>query len=260
MTLDPKLTEATRCLVAVHTAQDGPQLVSLPCWSDGEALWLAPPGSHPVVDALRHAPDCAVWIGGGGGGVAATGLARVFGAGDPIGLLAHGPVIALALAALALHHPGEAMRAWLPPHLSIAVRLALRELRTVDPSPSPGRGIAPALPAVVPADVRRRLSGLRDVVVASEGAAGLRVGHATWSAGFVLAGDLPTAPGAAIVVAVEAGARQGGVRQGAVGVALSGELDARGALRPVRASWWRGPHSGTAPLSSQPPGAVTLPD
>ncbi|MGH8901747.1 MAG: hypothetical protein ACRDYA_08690 [Egibacteraceae bacterium] len=233
--------------------------MSLPCWSDGEALWLAPPGSHPVVDALRRAPDCAVWIGGSGGGVAATGLARVFGAGDPIGLFAHGPVIVLALAALAVHHPREAIRAWLPPHLSIAVRLALRELRTVAPSSSPGPGIAPALPAVVPADVRRRLSGLRDVVVAGEGAAGLHIGHATWSAGFVLDGSLPAAPGASVAVAVEAGAHQG-VHQGAVGVALSGELDARGALRPVQASWWSGPHSGTAPLSRPSRGAVTLPD
>lgn len=257
MTVDPKLAEATRCLVALRTAQDGPRLVSLPCWSDGEALWLTLAGSDPVVEALRDAPTCAVLIGDLGAGLAAAGLARIFGADDPLGLLVHGPVITLAMAAIAIRHPREVARAWLslreirPP---VAVRLALSEFRTVEAAP-PRPGIAPALPAVVPADVRRRLSGLRDVVVVGEGAAGLRVGRATWSAGLVLAGDLPVSPGAAIAVAVEAGSRQG-----AIGVALSGELDVRGALQPTRASWWNGSRSGTAPLSTPPRGAVTLPD
>ncbi|MGH8884836.1 MAG: hypothetical protein ACRDYX_06625 [Egibacteraceae bacterium] len=257
MTVDPKLTEATRCLVALRTAQDGLRLASLPCWSDGEALWLARADSDPVVEALRGAPTCAVLIGDLGAELTATGLARIFGAGDPLGLLAHGPVIALAMAAIAVRHPREVARAWLPRSQirpPVAVRLALRELRNVE-APPPRPGIAPALPAVVPADIRRRLSGLRDVVVAGEGAAGLCVERATWSAGFVLAGDLPVSPGKAIAVAVEAGSGRG-----AIGVALSGELDARGALRPVRASWWNGSRTGTAPLSTPPRGAVTLPD
>jgi hypothetical protein len=258
MTLDPKLAEATRCLVAFRAVVGAPRFVSLPCWSDGEALWLALAGSDPVVGALRRAPTCEVWIGDPSAGLAATGLARIFDAADPLGLLTHGPVIVLAMAAVAVRHPRAVARAWLPLRqlaLPVAVRLALSELRAVEDVAPPHPGIAPALPDVIPADVRRRLSGLRDVVVAGEGVSGLRIEHATWSAGFVLAGDLPASRGASIAVAVQADSRQG-----AIGVALSGELDARGALRPARASWWHGLRSGTAPLSTPPPGAVILPD
>jgi hypothetical protein len=249
MTLDLNFVEATRCLVAFRSTQDYLQLVSLPCWSDGEALWLAPPGVTPVVEALRHLPNCAVEIGEATG-LVATAHARVFGADDPLGLVMHGPVIALALATLAIRHPRQVVRPWLPLRLPVVVRLALGELQTAERFPS-GPGIAPALPEVVPADVRRHLSGLRDVVVAGEHAVGLRIGHATWSAGFVLHGDLPASPGTPIAVAVQAGA---------VGVVLSGELDARNALRPTQVSWWSGLYSGTAPLPPPPRGAVTLPD
>lgn len=251
-TLDPQLAEVTRCLIALSSAQGTPQFVSLPCWSDGEALWLARTGADPVAQALTSTPDCAVWMGGAGqaAGLEATGLARVFGVGDPLGLLIHGPVVAVAMAALAAHHPREVTSAWLPLRPPVAMRLALSELRTAEPPPA-GLGIAPALPEVVPADIRRHLSGRRDVIVAAERASGLRVERAIWSAGFALDGDLPVAPGASIVVAVE---------DGAVGAALSGELDARGALRPAQASWWSGPRSGSAPLPPPPRGAVTLPD
>lgn len=252
MTLNPNPIEATRCLVAFRSTQGRLQLTSFPCWSDGEALWLAPPSSDPVAQALTRMPDCAVWISEAG--LVATGLARVFRAGDPLGLLAHSPVIALVIAALAIHHPREIVRPWLPLRLPIAVRLALHDVRAAAPPPS-SPGIAPALPEVVPAEIRRHLSGLRDVVVAGQSVAGLGLGHATWSAGFLLDGDLPALPGDPIAVAVEAGSRQG-----AVGVALSGKLDARGALRPAQASWWSDTCSGTAPLSPSPRGAVTLPD
>jgi hypothetical protein len=254
MTLDPQLAEITRCLIAFRSTHGEPQLLSLPCWSDGEALWLTPPGSNLVVESLQRTPGCAVWMGEETG-LAASGLARVFGAGDLLGLLVHGPVIALAMAAFALRHPREVAPSWAPLHLPVSVRLALSELRTVE-APLPRPGIAPALPEIVPAELRRHLSGLREVIVAGEGApgertAGLRVERATWSAGFVLDGDLPVLPGASIAVAVKAGA---------IGVALSGKLDARGALRPTRASWWNGSRTGTAPLSLPPRGAVTLPD
>jgi hypothetical protein len=174
----------------------------------------------------------------------------VFHAGDPLGLLTHFPVIALALAGLAIHHSREIVRPWLPLRLPLAVRLALRDLRAAEPPPS-SPGIAPALPEVVPADIRRSLSGLRDVVVAGRSAAGLNLEHARWSAGYVLAGDLPALPGHSIAVAVEASG---------AGVALSGELDARGALQPAQVSWWSSTCSGSAPVSPPPRGAVTLPD
>lgn len=252
MTLDLVLAEATRCLIACRPAQGGLWLVALPCWSDGEALWLVGAGSDPVIDALASAPNCAAWIGpiGQEAGLAATGLARVFDAQDPIGLLVHGPVIALAVAALAAHHPREVARSWLPSSLPAAVRVALSELRAVEHSPA-GPGMAPVLPEAVPADIRRRLSGRRDVVVAGASTAGVRVERATWSAGYVLNGELPASPGAPIAVAVGAGA---------VGVSLSGELGARGALQPAQVSWWSGPRSGTAALSTPPRGALELPD
>lgn len=248
MTVEAQLASAARCLLA-YDSLEGPQLVPLACWSDGDALWMTPPSSAPVVEALRRVPECAVGIQNGTG-LVATGIARVYASNDLLGLLVHGPIIAVAVTALAVRHPREVAQSWLQIRQPVAVRVAIDEVQHAQGPPLPP-GIAPALPEVIPAEVRRRTCGVRRVVVASDGPRGLHIWPASWVAGFVLSGDLPVKPDAPVAVAVEGGGAS---------VVLSGRLDARRTLRPARASWWDGARSGSAALSPTPRGGLRLPD
>jgi hypothetical protein len=240
MTLDAQLDRATRCLLAIATDEQV-QVVPVPCWSDGEALWTALPGSDPILGPLR-AGGFAV----SAGRLIARGTVRVFGPHDPLGLLVHGPVISMAMAALVLRHPAELRRAvQLQP-----VRITLDGTWAPLPPPVPP-GIAPALPALVPAEIRRRLSGTREVLVAAPVEEGVELVPAVVGAGFALDGLHPLPPGtpAALVVADHA-----------VGVALAGELDGGGALHADHATWWSGDRTDAAPLPAAPRGGVELPD
>lgn len=241
MTAELELQDATRCLVAFR-AGDVPQLGSVACWSDGGALWIAAPARGPLVAGLRAASRCAIGIGAG---VTGRGIARVFTPDDLVGWMFHGPAVTAAMAAFAVRHPREVTRGWplVPVRIGIEEATATEEL-------IPGPGIAPGLPEAVPAGIRRDLSGLRQVLVATEGPDGIRLARATWGAGFVL--DVEAGPGEP--VAVVAG------WPGDRGVALTGKLDGRGALCPTHASWWDGSRSGSAPLPPAPRGAVLLPD
>jgi hypothetical protein len=275
MTLDPRIENATSCLVAYRWGH-GPQIASVPCWSDGTALWMAVAAADPLAAGLREAPGCRIGVGTG---LVASGTARVFSFDEPLALLVHSPVICSALAALALHHARDLARGWLqqglrPPPRLVAVRVGIDEVEAVETLALPP-GIAPGLPDVVPADIRRRLSGLRHVLVAAEGPGGaaeelngaagaldeaerpreIVLVPATWGAGFSLdagpADPLPTGLGTPLAVAVTAGD---------VAVTLTGTLDERRALRPVHARWWDGARSGAAVVPSPLRGAVQLPD
>lgn len=252
MTLESQLENATRCLLAYH-GTEGPQLVSTPCWSDGDALWIAAQASGGMIAGLRQAPTCGIGIGLA---LLASGTARVFGPHDLFGLIAHGLTVCAAMAALSVRHPREVARGWLLGGSSrlAAVRVGIDRAWAVEP-PAPPPGIAPGLPEVVPADIRRRLSGLRHVLVAAGSTDGIRVTPAVWGAGFVLdagAGyPLPADPGAPLAVAVTADG---------VGVTLTGDLDGRRALRPCHAAWWGDGRTGSAALPTLPRGAVQLPD
>jgi hypothetical protein len=239
MTLDARLENATRCLLALEIA-GRVKVVPLPCWSDGDSLWTALRGAGPVVGALRAAQSFAV----SAADVLARGSVRIFSPEDPVGLLLHGPVVSMAMSALALRHPGELRHAF----ALLPVRIALDDPWIPGPLPV-GPGIAPALPAVVPADIRRRLSGQRQVLVVTRDAGGVEFFPAAWGAGFAL--DGAAAPGTELTAVVT---------DDDAGVALSGELTAAGALHPVHAIWWSGGRSGEAPLPAAPRGAVVLPD
>ncbi|MGH3665657.1 MAG: hypothetical protein ACRDU8_06160, partial [Egibacteraceae bacterium] len=173
------LDVATRCVVA-GLARTGLHATPTAFWSDGSGLWLALPGDSPTVGALRSTPGCAVAVlpedveGAVARGAVIQGSARVHGLHDPVGLAVHGVTVSAAMAALAarnvasfLDYVQDASRLpgrYLPRNV-VAIRVAVERLRPVDP-PAVAVGIAPALPAVVPADVRRRLSGRRDIVLA----------------------------------------------------------------------------------------------
>src|SRR3712207_6723150 len=177
MTLELELQNATRCLLGFR-ALDIPRVDPVACWSDGDALWFAAPVRGALLAGLRAAPRCAIAIGTG---VVASGTARVFMPDDVVGLLFHGPVVMAAMAAFALRHPRAVTRDW----PLIPVRLGIDEVSaTEEPIPTPG--IAPGLPEAVPADIRRELSGLRQVLVATDGPDGICLAPATWGAGFVL--------------------------------------------------------------------------
>jgi hypothetical protein len=250
MTLEPQLENATRCLIACHDP-GGPLLASAPCWSDGDALWIAAPAADRLIMRLRQAPACGVGIDLE---LVASGTARVFGPHDLLGLIIHGPMISAAMTALAIHHPREVARAWLQggSRQLAAVRVEIDHVSVVAPL-APPPGIAPGLPEVVPADIRRRLSGMRHVLLAIEEPRGPVLVPAVWSAGFRLDTDypLPTGPGVPAAVAIMADG---------VGVTLMGDLDERGALHPSGASWWGGGRTGAAALPAPPRGAVQLPD
>lgn len=252
MTLESRLENATRCLLA-YRDPDGPRLVSTPCWSDGDALWIAARADGGLIAGLRQAPMCGVGIDLE---LIASGTARVFGPHDLFGLIVHGLTISAAMAALSIHHPREVARGWLlgsGPKWA-AARVGIDRAWAVEPM-APPPGIAPGLPEVVPADIRRRLSGLRHVLVAADSSEGLRIAPAVWGAGFVLFIDagypLPASPGTPLAVAVAVDG---------VGVTLTGDLDGRRALRPCHASWWDGGRTGSAALPTPPRGAVRLPD
>ncbi|MGH8932422.1 MAG: hypothetical protein ACRDZO_17810 [Egibacteraceae bacterium] len=247
MTLELELQNTTRCLVGFR-ARDAPQLGSVACWSDGEALWIAVPARSSLAAGLRAAPSCAIGIGAGTGlKILASGAARVFTPDDLVGLLFHGPIVTAAMAALALRHPREVTRGW----PLVPARIAVDEATAVE-APLPPPGIAPALPEIIPADIRRDLSGIRQILMATEGHDGVQLAPATWGAGFTIDPQAQSRPGASVAVAAGS--------PGGTGVVLTGELDTRGALLPAHASWWGGGRSGAAPLPPAPRGAVRLPD
>lgn len=267
------LDEQRRCLLA-FASPTGPLLAPMAYWSDGEHLWLTTSRSAPKVRRLREDGRCALYVPGapGGPGVSGTGRVRVFRAGDPVGLLLHGPALTGAMAALAVSNVsslfGYAQDAalvptrWAPQN-RVALRLTIDEVELVEPPVAPA-GVAPALPSTVPSDVRRALAGRRDVTVAVD-RPGLEVLPASWGAAYRLTAPAGRsfAPGAraAVVVDRDPESRPTTV----VGLSLRGEIDGSGALRPARATWWKGFRMSTADVPTPPtslggPSGIVLPD
>ena len=268
---DTLLSHADRCMVA-HRAADGPEVTPVACWSDGGGLWLTAERRGGMVAALRRDPACALWIAppaGRAAGVAVDGTARVFDVSDPLGLVLHAPTVSAALTALALTHraqlagylrdlPGAA-RAWLPPgRVLVRVRVDRARSRLL---PEPVSGVGPVLPTELPAAVRRGLTGVRRVALATVRGAALTVQPAVWSAGFQLdvgATVVPEAPMAACVAVAQEQAQDPANR---VGLALHGTVDSAFRFRPVRATWWQGLSSAStelrAPVASS---GLVLPD
>ncbi len=259
------LDRATRCMLACRGPR-GPLLVATTFWSDGAQLWLSLPADSAEVAALRSDPACGACVvlaGAAEPAVVVAATARVYGLHDPRSLALHAPGVAAALTALAARSAPRLVAAIsrrpisptrVLPRNRVAVRLRLDRLGSVR-WPSPGPGIAPALPVVVAPDVRRVLAGRRDVVVATAGPGGLEIGPAVWGAGFAL--TLPpgraAAEGAPAVVALEA--TDAGLP---VGVALAGAVRG-GALQVRRATSWRGASVHGVDVPAEP-ATLTLPE
>lgn len=286
------LREGRRCMFAFAGAR-GPHVTPMAFWSDGASLWMATSGSSLKArllgpDAGADGPGehpCAVYIppvvadggtedaagddtGDPRRGLSIEGRARVFTADDPVGLALHWPFVSAAMGALAVKNaaslagyardlPRTPLR-WLPGN-RVAIRVRIERLRPVG-VPVPGPGIAPALPGIVPPDIRRALAGRRDVVVATDGEHGIAAQPAAMGAGFRLdVGDgPPLVPGAAAVVALDAepSARPSQV----VGLALHGTVGPDGALDARRAVWWEGFDTSGAEIPRRPAGGIVLPD
>ncbi|MFO8074789.1 MAG: pyridoxamine 5'-phosphate oxidase family protein [Egibacteraceae bacterium] len=272
-TIEEVLEGARRCVLALPS-RSGPLLSPMAFWFDGAALWLSTSEEAVKARRLAREPACAVYVPArDGGGVAARGLARVHSLDDPVGLALHAPTVSAAMTALAVKELGAighylrdlpaVPRTWRP-RRRVALRVALSDPVRLA-APTPGPGVAPGLPAVVPADVRRAVAGRRRVVAAA-GQADVALAPAVWSAGFALdvatpeGGGEGTSPFAVegtplAVVVDDDGGRPSQVR----GLALRGTLRG-GALAPERVTWWRGFEAETAEVPSPDDDVLTLPD
>ena len=210
-------------------------------------------------------------------GLSIDGSARVYTLDDPVGLAVHWPVVSAAMAALAVKNaasltgyamdlPRTPLR-WLPTN-RVAIRVRMHHIRPVVPpsvvdrmaSTQPGPGIAPALPGVVPSDIRRALAGQRRAVVALGGSGPVRLQPALVGAGLALdvggGPSLPTGMPAVLVLDADPRGRPSDVR----GLALHGTITPGPALDAERATWWRGFDVSGARIPRQPAGGIVLPD
>lgn len=253
--IEQTLALAPRCLLAA-AGPHGPVVGAAPFWWDGAGLWILGTAVTDVVTELGTDAPAAAHVASQDADAAAVlvrGPARVYGAGDPIGVALRAPAVMAAASALALKLgpelagyardlPRVPTRRW-PAGLAL-VRVLAEEV-AVAPAPPPPAGISPALPSVVPPAVRRILSGHRQIVLATADGKP-RLAPASWSADLRLHTAEPLADG---VLAA------GVVADGRVGLALEGRVAAE-RLRPERARWWQGLVTGGARV----PAGLELPD
>lgn len=276
------LDRGARALLVVRAhpgarpAPPPPLVTPMDYWFDGRAAWMTTVADSARTAALSRDPSCALYLSpkedgshrGTHLGVVAEGRARVFSLRDPLGLTLHAPTIAVAMAALAARNAGSMARGvqgTLPvpgrliPQNRVVLRVVVEALHEV-PLLRPQAGIAPALPSMVPSDIRRIIAGRRQVLVAADTGTRLVVATATWGTGFSLGmteGDrLPAGVPATAAVDVS------GANGVGVGLAVHGMVTDRLALEPQHVTWWRG---ATIQSAQMPPpgvraGAVTLPD
>lgn len=238
-------------------------------WFDGDALWMAARAESAEVTALRDHPECVVVLAPAEGapGMAADGHARVFTAASPVRFALHGPAIATALSALAVRNVGTlvtlasqaaaAPARWAPQH-HVVLRIALADVRSADVPPTPA-AVGPPLPTALPADVRRRLSGTRIVMVVWDEPP-LRVVPASWGPDLQLFFEHHRprpAPGQRVAALLDADADK--PAEG-VGAALHGHVSADGTLQPDRATWWRGLDAHTADVAPPSSAGIVMPD
>lgn len=253
---------------------------------------LAQKAGYPGgVDTLAHETACAVYIPpvaedipvaedapvstvratgahGFARGLVIHGSARIYTVDDPVGLALHWPVISTAMAALAvknaasltgyaLDFPRTPLR-WLPTN-RVAIRVRMERVRPVAP-PVPGPGIAPALPGVVPSDIRRVLAGQRQVALATGEGEDVTVQPAVLGAGFALEVEDPSSimPGMPAVVAMDADPADRPAH--VMGLALHGLIAQGPTLAAERATWWHGFDISGARIPERPAAGVVLPD
>lgn len=268
---DTLLADADHCLIAYRVSR-GPAMTPMACWSDGGGLWMTSSREAAKVAALRRDPRCAVWVEPPtpfDPGVMIDGTARIYDLSDPVGLVLHGPTVAAAIAALALTHRSSLAgyvrdlprlpNAWQPQNrVLIRVRIDRARSRL---APQRVTGVGPGLPTELPSGVRRALTGVRRVTVATQRGDLLTVQPAVWSAGFQLELAAAVVPESGTPTCVVADARPLARPSTRSGVLLRGTVD--GALRfsPERAVWWEGFSSDAAAVRARSSASgITLPD
>jgi len=261
------LDAADRGLLAV-AGRRGPLLTPMAAWWDGAALWMTTSADAAKVEVLRRDPRCAFAVvpHRDAPGALATGTARILGPDEPLRLALHAPPIAGALTALALRNvpavADYARRAALVPSRwrldqRVVLRVAVEQLDPLLPPPHV-LGVPPALPTELPREVRRKVGGRREVMVAVEGAPP-QLHAASWAGGHTLAfpHDTTLPPRARAAVAVDADA---GRPSQVTGVVLHGTLERDGALAVDRATWWQGFTLETVDVAPASAAGITLPD
>jgi len=263
------LARATRCALAARGA-DGPDVAPMVFWWDGAALWMAASAARVHAAGLRGDPRCAVYVpplAEGEPGAVAHGSARVYSLDDPVGLVLHTPVISAAMAALAARNAGSLLgyvrdaphlphRWW--PGTRVVLRVPVEHLAGVEP-PAVAAGVAPALPTVVPADVRRAVAGARRLVLAyADG--DLQVTPAVWAAGYRLTTPPALRPPPGVRAAATLDVASTARPRRAVGVTVLGTIAPDGHLRPERVTSWHGFDTATVAVPRPTAGGVTLPD
>lgn len=280
---DALLATGSRCVLAVR-GTEGLVASPVPFWFDGTHLWAVANASRLRLHPGHDEPECAVYVPpsdaspseatsgdqdahGSHTGLLAYGRARVFGLSEPLGALLHAPTISAALTVLASRqldrvadYAQEATRmppAWFREERTV-LRLTVEDSHSVA-HPHPKSGLTPRLPPAVPAEVRRRLTGRRQVVVAVD-ESGLAASPGVWGADFALSTvrELALSAGRRAAVVVEA--EQATRPAHATGLTLSGRLDGGGRLQPDEALWWNGLEWGHAEVTGPAEGGIELPD
>lgn len=264
------LDAATRCMLGFR-GDRGPLAAPMAFWFDGSSLWMTPAIDSVDVAALRDGA-CVAYVppvGGARRGAIVVGHARVHGLHDLLGLATHAAPLFAAMTVLAVRNAatvlgyvgyvqdaGRAAARSLPRN-PVALRVTVERLRAVA-APDLGRGVAPALPTVVPADVRRALAGRRAGALITDVPEGLDIGPVVCGAGFALTvpRDRRLSPGTPAVATVEHQAQRAG---SAAGVALGGRIGGGAELRVERVTWWHGFASHTVDVPAAT-AAITLPE
>lgn len=277
-TTDTLLANVDRCMLA-YRVSDGPAITPVACWSDGGGLWLTTSRQASKVAALRRDPRCVLWIAppsgsgevghGTGAGVVVDGTARVFDRSDPVGLALHAPTISAALAGLALTHRSAVAgyvrdlprlpSAWLP-QSRVLIRVRIDRARS-RMAPRQVTGVGPVLPTELPSAVRRALTGIRHVTLATQRGDALAVQPAVWGAGFQLDVGATVVPDADTPACVAVDHDPGDRPSSQIGLLLRGTIDGGFRFHPVRATWWQGFSSGSAMLRAPATtSGIVLPD
>lgn len=263
------LRRAAHCVLGYRTSR-GPAVSSTIFWWDGAGLWVPAFADATMTEALRRDGRCAIWIppDDGGSGVALEATARTYDLGDPLSLALHFPPVSAALVALALKHR-QVLAGYLrdvprilrpgPSTVAVVIRARVDRLRGIRP-PAVGGGIGPALPSVVPADIRRAVTGTREVTLAWLERDTLRLEPAVWDAGLRLETAAGSTPRDSATACVLASAAVEPRQVPTTGLVLSGRLRDRARLEPVLAAWWHGVTAGSAELVPEPAGGIELPD
>lgn len=272
--VNDRLLDDAKRLVLAWPGRNLPILTPVAFWWDGQHIWFSTSGDSLKAQALRRDGACAMYVSPvqeEGAGALLRGTARVFHSGDPMGLAIHGGFLAAAQGALMVKHASSMMGYVVDapkvpirfqPQQRVLVRVGVQEQLAV-PQPALGPGMSPALPTEVPPEVRRKLSGLRRIVLGTMVDGGIGLLPAVWGAGFTVRvpAGAALAEGTAVTAVLD---HDPGFRPTeVVGMSLSGTIAAAGPalkIAPTKVRWWSGFALDSAALSGRATDTIVIPD